>query len=203
MPGSAPHNWSKVSEVHGKRGGKNFFPATRRTQILNCRYTVRGNHQGQVTQVRSYSNNTRFMAEQESKENEGNVKSLWPPQRCYPKEIFLDPSKAEEYSCLKCGLITRDACAMACAEHENDEDGDEENAKMKIFGEKCVSSHLRENDNKCPQTNHENAKYEKIRVIERTIKQLKVKCPRAMEAKLASEAPSQRFPPFLPSFCRP
>ncbi len=138
---------------------------------------------------------------QEDEKKQENV-SDWPPEQCYPKEIFINQKSAEVYLCTSCGMVARDACEMICPEHEDSESEDESDEdspveKFQYFGEKCLLKHLKENGNKCPLTSHENAKHQKLRQTNSSIKNLQVRCPRSVahakkESVLSEEGEIER-----------
>ncbi len=128
----------------------------------------------------------------------------WPPEQCYPKEMFINQKSADVYLCTSCGMVARDACEMTCPEHENEESESEDESeedspveKFQIFGEKCLLKHLKQNGNKCPLTSHENAKHQKSKQMKKSVRRLQVRCPRSVahakkESVLSEEGEIER-----------
>ncbi len=136
------------------------------------------------------------MAEQLPKSEEKVEDSIttpnWDLKKCIRRELLVDPSKGEEYSCRLCGLIPREASEMACDEHEDDDSDDDKSINFILFGLECVAKYLRENGDKCPLTKHENAKVERSRAIRRAISKLEVICPSNIPSPEKEEKEAER-----------
>ncbi len=96
-----------------------------------------------------------------------------PPQQGYDPSCLKDPELAKRLFC--CGLchkVARKAVELSCAHHEDD-------LKLSVYCETCLSSYLQQNDNKCPATHHPKATYDISRALRRQILSLDVICPHA------------------------
>ncbi len=89
----------------------------------------------------------------------------------YEPSLFQDPELAKKlFSCGLCLKVARKAVELSCPSHEED-------LKLSIFCETCLCKYLKENNGKCPATDHPNATYDKNRSLRRQILSMDVICP--------------------------
>ncbi|ETO09120.1 hypothetical protein RFI_28269, partial [Reticulomyxa filosa] len=79
---------------------------------------------------------------------------------CYGKDWVLlttKPDKVNPLVCHICKQIANNAVELHCDEHENAE-------QVYLFGEECLQSYLKQNNDKCPIQQHEHCEFSKSKV---------------------------------------
>ncbi len=115
--------------------------------------------------------------------------SQWPPKEGYPKELFVDSSVGEEYSCAVCGKVPRDPVEMTCDGHSRDDSSSEDektSQKEVMFCEHCLLHLLQSNGNKCPISHHPSPEFQKIIHLRKALGKKEVKCPHSLGAAQGS-----------------
>ncbi|ETO07805.1 G-protein beta WD-40 repeats containing protein [Reticulomyxa filosa] len=99
---------------------------------------------------------------------------------CFDKNwisLLNHPNQINDFVCLICKQVANNPVEISCQQHQN-LDG------SLIIGEHCLKQFLAANPNSCPVQPHEHCEYTKIRLAQRQIGELKVKCPRQFAQEL-------------------
>ncbi|ETO15265.1 hypothetical protein RFI_22099 [Reticulomyxa filosa] len=103
---------------------------------------------------------------------------------CYDLNWLVDSSHStqeryKDFLCRICHKIANNALELCCKEHEK-------NDEAYIVGESCLQRYLKENNGKCPITNHNSCDFQKSVSIRKQISKIQVLCPRQYQITVSN-----------------
>ncbi|ETO01850.1 hypothetical protein RFI_35589, partial [Reticulomyxa filosa] len=93
---------------------------------------------------------------------------------CWKKELFLDFTAFEVFTCLLCKQVARNPLVLECSQHKSI-------GKVLIVGENCLKKFFQDNNYCCPVQPHSNFQYDKNMTVQNCIEDLRIRCPRQVE----------------------
>ncbi|ETO05275.1 hypothetical protein RFI_32119, partial [Reticulomyxa filosa] len=107
---------------------------------------------------------------------------------CYDLGWLVDSAGAQErnkdYLCRICHKLANNALELSCKEHES-------NDEVFVVGESCLQKYLKENNGRCPISNHTSCEYQKSVSVRKQISKMAIYCPKQQQISMSNTSSSK------------